>query len=241
VSPVQYLYVILLLGLLIFVHELGHFLAAKAWGLPVERFSLGLGPVLWSRRLGATRYCLSAIPFGGYVLLGVADEAAYLALPLGRRVFFSLAGPAANVFLAFGCYGVLYFMTAGEHTLVGAVTQPARWTTSTLLAIATAIPELFRHSENVSSFVGIVAEGGRFVGVNLARFFMLGAHLSLSLAVFNLLPLPPLDGGKIVFDALCRVSRRLSRAYLPSAVCGWVALASLMLYATVQDVWKYLL
>jgi regulator of sigma E protease len=237
----QYCFVILLLGLLIFIHELGHFLAAKAWGLPVDRFSLGLGPVLWSRRLGGTSYCLSAIPFGGYVLLGVADEKAYLALPLGRRVLFSLAGPLANIVFAVGAFGVLYFLAAGEHTLAGALTQPVRWTAGTLLAIATAIPELLHHSENVSSFVGIVAEGGRFVGVSAARFVMLGAHLSLSLAVFNLLPLPPLDGGKIVFDTLSRVCSRLSRAYVPSVVCGWLALVALMLYATVQDVWKYLL
>ncbi|MHC1711163.1 MAG: site-2 protease family protein [Solidesulfovibrio sp.] len=155
--------------------------------------------------------------------------------------FFPWPAPWPISFSPWAAYGVLYFLTAGEHTLTGALTQPVRWTATTLLAIATAIPELFRHSENVSSFVGIVAEGGRFVGVSVARFFLLGAHLSLSLAVFNLLPLPPLDGGKIVFDALCRISRRLSRVYLPSAVCGWVALASLMLYATVQDVWKYLL
>jgi regulator of sigma E protease len=237
----QYGVVILLLGLLIFIHELGHFLAAKAWGLPVDRFSLGLGPVLWSRTLGGTRYCLSAIPFGGYVLLGVADESAYLALPLGRRLLFSLAGPLANVLFALGCYGVLYFLTASGHTLAGALTQPVRWTMQSSLAIMAGIAGLFHHSENVSSLVGIVAEGGRFVGASLRRFFMLGAHISLSLAVFNLLPLPPLDGGKMLFDVLSRACGRLSRFYAPSVLCGWLALASLMLYATVQDVWKYLL
>ncbi|MFN2432158.1 MAG: RIP metalloprotease RseP [Gemmatimonadota bacterium] len=62
-----FLTTLLLLGVLIFVHELGHFLAAKWAGIGVPRFSLGLGPRLVGFRIGETDYCLSAIPFGGYV------------------------------------------------------------------------------------------------------------------------------------------------------------------------------
>lgn len=67
---------ILVLGLLIFIHELGHFLAAKSVGISVQRFSLGLGPrtkLAW--RWGETEYCISWIPFGGYVkMAGLEDE-----------------------------------------------------------------------------------------------------------------------------------------------------------------------
>ena len=236
----RYALVVVLLGLLIFVHELGHFLAAKLRGLPVARFSLGFGPVLWSRVVGSTRYCVSAIPLGGYVLPAVADEAAYLALPLGQRLFFSLAGPLANIILAVGCYAALYAMADQPHTVWGALTQPLVWTATTLAAIVGSLAALFRHVDQLSSIVGIVAEGGRFMGDSLVRFFMLAAHVSLSLAVFNLLPLPPLDGGKMLFDVLHRLCGRLSRLYLPAALCGWLLLLGLMLFATVQDVWKYL-
>lgn len=62
------------LGALIFIHELGHFLVAKAVGVGVERFSLGFGPRLWSLRRGETEYCVSAVPLGGYVKM-VGEEA----------------------------------------------------------------------------------------------------------------------------------------------------------------------
>jgi regulator of sigma E protease len=54
-------------GLVIFVHELGHFLAAKAAGVYAPRFSIGFGPALWRRRFGETEYVLAALPLGGYV------------------------------------------------------------------------------------------------------------------------------------------------------------------------------
>ena len=60
---------ILLLGVLIFVHELGHFLVAKAFGVGVERFSIGFGPKLWCVKKGGTEYALSLVPLGGYVKL----------------------------------------------------------------------------------------------------------------------------------------------------------------------------
>jgi len=61
------IYAILVLGILIFVHELGHFLVAKLFNVKVEKFSLGFGPKLFGRQIGETEYLLSAFPLGGYV------------------------------------------------------------------------------------------------------------------------------------------------------------------------------
>jgi len=67
--------VVVLLGVLIFVHELGHFWAAKSVGVAVLRFSIGLGPRVWGFKRGDTEYVLSAIPLGGYVKMqGMEDE-----------------------------------------------------------------------------------------------------------------------------------------------------------------------
>ena len=55
------------LGLVIFIHELGHFLVAKAVGIKVERFALGFGPRLFGKRTGETDYCVNLLPLGGYV------------------------------------------------------------------------------------------------------------------------------------------------------------------------------
>ena len=60
------LFAIILFSLLIFVHELGHFLTAKASGVRVNEFSLFMGPVLWQKQIGQTLYSLRCIPIGGY-------------------------------------------------------------------------------------------------------------------------------------------------------------------------------
>ena len=58
---------ILMVGLVIFVHELGHFIAAKAINIYTPRFSIGFGPALFRRRRGETEYILAMLPLGGYV------------------------------------------------------------------------------------------------------------------------------------------------------------------------------
>jgi RIP metalloprotease RseP len=71
---------IIVFGLVIFVHELGHFLAAKAVGVYAPRFSIGFGPTLWRRRWGETEYVLAALPLGGYVRMAsrLDQETAFL-------------------------------------------------------------------------------------------------------------------------------------------------------------------
>ncbi len=67
--------IIFVLSVLVFFHELGHFLMAKLFGVRVERFSIGFPPRLFGVKIGETDYCISAIPFGGYVKMsGVIDE-----------------------------------------------------------------------------------------------------------------------------------------------------------------------
>ena len=63
-------------GLVVFVHELGHFLAAKAMGVYVPRFSIGFGPALWRRRWGETEYVLAVLPLGGYVRMASREDQA---------------------------------------------------------------------------------------------------------------------------------------------------------------------
>ncbi|MCK4641198.1 MAG: site-2 protease family protein, partial [Candidatus Marinimicrobia bacterium] len=72
---ISILAVIIVIGCVIFFHELGHFTFAKLTGMRVETFSLGFPPRLIGKKIGDTDYCLSAIPLGGYVKVsGVIDE-----------------------------------------------------------------------------------------------------------------------------------------------------------------------
>ena len=109
------------LTLLVFVHELGHFLAARFVGIQVLRFSIGFGPVLYSRRLGKdqTEWALSAIPLGGYVkMLGettgqdleltkIQLERSFERASLKARALVIVAGPIANLILAALLYAAL--------------------------------------------------------------------------------------------------------------------------------------
>ncbi|MFA6584092.1 MAG: site-2 protease family protein, partial [Elusimicrobiaceae bacterium] len=95
-------------GLVIFIHELGHFLAAKWQGIRVDEFAFGFGPSIWKRKIGYTEYKLNWIPLGGYVKPAGEDITAssgnpweYFAKPWYRRIIVVVAGPAMNYFLAF--------------------------------------------------------------------------------------------------------------------------------------------
>ena len=111
---------VVLLGLLIFVHELGHFLAAKYYKVRVETFSLGFGPKLFKFVHGGTVYCISALPLGGYVKM-YGDEPgkdvpadlkkqSYLHKPVGQRIIIALAGPLMNLFFAAVLFQVIAYI-----------------------------------------------------------------------------------------------------------------------------------
>jgi len=107
---VSILSVIVLLGVLIFVHELGHFLTAKFAGVGVLKFSLGFGPRIIGKKVGETEYLLSLVPLGGYVkLLGESEDdvlseadqkRSFLVQPIWKRMLIVATGPIFNFLLA---------------------------------------------------------------------------------------------------------------------------------------------
>ena len=114
---------ILVLGLLIFVHELGHFLIAKACGIRVLKFSLGFGPCLIGKKIGETEYLVSIFPLGGYVkMLGEnPDErelsqeqqaASFSHKTVWQRFLVVFAGPAFNFLFTIALFWMI-FLTAG--------------------------------------------------------------------------------------------------------------------------------
>jgi len=116
---------------LIVIHEAGHFVAAKAVGMRVERFFLFFGPTIWSFRRGETEYGVKAIPLGGYVkITGMNpeeevppehEENAYFRKPVWKRVVVVAAGPAVNILLAFlilvGVYSLSSSIETGTQTV----------------------------------------------------------------------------------------------------------------------------
>ena len=113
-----------ILSLLVLVHELGHFLAAKKSGVRVEEFGLGLPPKLFSKKVGETVFSFNLLPFGGFVRLtgedglqdGVSREAevdsrSFASKKPLPRAFMLSAGILFNILLAFVLYYFLFFFT----------------------------------------------------------------------------------------------------------------------------------
>ena len=137
---------VIVLGVLIFVHELGHFWAAKAVGIEVQRFSIGLGPRVFGFTRGETEYVVSAIPLGGYVKMGGMDdemmekieggevpgparepsERDFDAKPIWARTLVISAGVIMNMLFAFGVYTFLAATYGAQHadsTRIGYVVE----------------------------------------------------------------------------------------------------------------------
>ena len=107
---------ILLFSFAIFIHEFGHFLAARLLGFTVEKFSIGFGPALWKKMIWGVEFRISAIPFGGYVSLPQLDpegtkgiqgtsgddpaDAAMDDMPAWKKIIVAFAGPFGNIVLA---------------------------------------------------------------------------------------------------------------------------------------------
>jgi regulator of sigma E protease len=126
---------IIVLGVLIFFHEFGHFLIARLFGVGVEKFSLGFGPRLIGRKIGITDYRISAIPLGGYVKMVGEEPNATVApedIPLSfthkhvmKRMLIVAAGPVFNVLLAVIIFFGIFFFS-GTFVLkpsIGSVKQ----------------------------------------------------------------------------------------------------------------------
>jgi regulator of sigma E protease len=121
---VNWLYIFLGFSLLIILHEGGHYLAAKATGMRVERFFLFFGPTIWSFKRGETEYGVKAIPLGGYVkITGMNPEEevppelehrSYHRQPVWRRIVVIAAGPVVNIVLAFAIFCFVYFLNAQQ-------------------------------------------------------------------------------------------------------------------------------
>lgn len=111
---------IFVLGLLVFVHELGHFIAAKRSGIRVERFSLGFPPKLIGKKIGETEYCIGVVPLGGYVKMFGENEIEedyvpqpgdFMATPIWKRFIVIIAGPFMNFITAIFLFFVVYWAT----------------------------------------------------------------------------------------------------------------------------------
>jgi len=191
---------------LIILHELGHFLVARRAGMAAPEFALGFGPRLLGFTLGETTYSLRLFPLGGYVHLPeLAPEPEEEPVPIGRRFWTILAGPLANLALVVLLMGPreaylaagLWFEIMGD-LVVGLVSDSGPSADVALVGPIT-----------ITSAVGEAAAMG------IGSLLRLTAFLSLNLGLFNLLPLPGLDGGRLLGLLLERLNGGRRSAWEP--------------------------
>jgi regulator of sigma E protease len=129
------------LGILVLVHEVGHFTAAKRFGIRVLAFSIGFGKPLYSRTMGGTDYRIGVIPFGGFVAMSgehpedkpEVEPGDFTTKPIWQRAVVAIAGPAANYLFAMLCLYAAFAVGVNEplylkRPVVGTVTDSsAAW------------------------------------------------------------------------------------------------------------------
>jgi regulator of sigma E protease len=180
---VSYLLAFLGFVALIVLHEAGHFTAAKAVGMRVERFSLFFGPMFVKKRIGETEYGIAPIPLGGYVkitgmnpneaLSPEVERRAYYNQPVWKRVVVILAGPAVNIAIAFLIIWALFLANGKTVTSHG---QPVA---STRVAAVTAAPAnaVLKPGDQIVSVDGV---GGSYTAIRaqLATHKCAGAEVN---------------------------------------------------------------
>ena len=136
VIVLQILFGLLILGVLVMIHELGHFLVAKACKIRVLAFSVGFGKALFVKTIGETEYRISAVPFGGYVHMAgehpeeghVIEPGDFNEKPIWQRALVAVAGPVANVVFSVIFLWIMFMIGVEKpqyimHPVVGSVVQ----------------------------------------------------------------------------------------------------------------------
>lgn len=328
-------YSIIVFAVLILVHELGHFATAKMFGVKVNEFALGMGPVLLKKQKGETQYSLRAVPIGGFCAMegedeDSDDERAFNRKPAWQRAIILAAGSTMNVILTIIILGGILFSIGQPSTVVDQVFpgSPAEasgliqgdrivaiesikineWEDITL-AIGEIEPDqnieidLVRDREEltiVSSTylsedgrtvvgitptfvknpgqalsggfkstwtmfvsmidilkqlftgnipatdltgpVGIVYMVGDSAKMGASYVAYLAALISLNLAIINMLPLPALDGGRLVFLVIRKISGKRVTDSMEAKVhmIGIFLLLALMVFVTWQDIIRFI-
>jgi len=222
--------------LVIFIHELGHYVAARAMGVAVDSFSIGFGKVLLKKKLWGTEWRLSLIPLGGYIKPrgeqdynnAEEDPQSFWAVSAWRRAFIAVMGPVFNLLLPWPLYFMLLVGQPYPDVVVpeGAIAarigvmeaavysdRVARRMYSSIWEAMTMPREKPITIREVGGPVAVYefTEQARKRSVETGDWgFLIDwiAFFSINLGVINLLPIPVLDGGHIVMSTVEGIRRK---------------------------------
>lgn len=323
-------------GLVIFIHELGHFMAAKFSGIKVNEFAMGMGPRLLKWKRKETQYSLRLLPIGGYVSMEGEDEesdaeGSFSKAPVGNRILVVVAGAVMNLLLGFlvlvavvcmqplvatrtvaefsegaltqasglqvndtivavngrRCYTAndlsyefartqdgaadltvirdgekvelknvqfqttvyegqrvmqLDFKYYGQHkTFANVIQQAGNWFMSLGRSVVLCFVDLITGRAAINQLsgpVGIVSAIGQAASLGFDSLLLLMALITINLGIFNVLPLPALDGGRLLLLIIEAIRRKPIKQKYEMIIntAGFALLMLLMLFVTFNDI-----
>lgn len=234
------------LTLIVLVHELGHYFFARLAGVQVLSFNIGFGPALITRKYNGTEYVLRLFPLGGYVRLAGLDESqrkipknkTFPAQSLLKRFSIILGGALGNFLFTWLIFYV--FIVLNKKAFWTGLVGSFFALLALLKDILQGIVLLITHTgwTELSGPLGIFAASAVSAKQGLAAFWLFAAVLSANLGIFNLLPLPGLDGGRLMFLLYELILRRKPNPNLEGWVhsIGFILLLWLIVLVSFQDV-----
>ena len=238
--------IIVLLGFLIFIHEGGHFLIAKLCKVKVNEFAIGFGPTIWKKQGKETKYALRLIPLGGFVSMEGEDEqsdieGSFSKASIPRRLAIVFAGPIVNIVFAIIVYFVLAVIFGMNSTgdFGGSIQFALDKTGYFLSSTFNGLIQLFTGKLGLDQMMGPVGISEVVANTSgLFEFFNMMAIISLSLGITNLLPIPALDGGKIVLILIEAIRRKplSEKTQINIQLIGFGFLIMLSILVTYQDI-----
>lgn len=246
--------IIFLLGFLIFIHEGGHFCVAKMCKVKVKEFAIGFGKIIWQKQGKETKYSIRLIPLGGFCSMEGEDEEsdderAFSKVSVWKRMAIVLAGPVVNIAFGLLVYFILVstvglrFENPANDTFFNRIFYGGKATGEFILALGEGIKTLFTGGLATDQMVGIVGISEIVVQTaGIANYINLIALISVSLGVTNLLPIPALDGGKLLILIIEVIRRKPMKIETEAKIqmIGFSILLAISLIVTYNDIIRIL-
>ena len=242
--------IIFLLGFLIFIHEGGHFLVAKLCKVKVNEFAIGFGKKIWQKQGKETKYAIRMIPLGGFVSMeGEVEssdvEGSFSKASVWKRMAIVVAGATVNIIFGILVYFILMstvgiqFVDPAKDTFLNRIYYGALGTWEFILMLFESIKVLFTGGLSADQMVGIVGISEVVATTaGFANYIYLLAVISISLGITNLLPIPALDGGKILILLIEVIRRKPIKPETEATIqlLGFSILLALTLFVTYNDI-----
>ncbi|MEG1184487.1 MAG: site-2 protease family protein [Eubacterium sp.] len=252
---------LLILSILVVVHEWGHYIAAKKLGVFVEEFSIGMGPLVFSKQGKETQFSIRAFPLGGFCkmrgegdadvedenqekekqVIDPDDPRSFSNKSKSQRFIILVAGATMNIIFAYVCLVIIFLMKG--TSLWGAISNAFLTTGNFAGTIYQSLYMLITGKvgmNDIAGPIGMVTMVQSFFQYGFIALMSFTALISVNLGVINLLPLPALDGGQIFIIIIEKIVGRdldPKKANMINYI-GFMALMLLAVVIAVNDVMR---